>query len=225
VTLPIPHPVSLGTTVALAKPTLVTAGILVQAYIRTQGEIAATDVSRTIGSLANEMAALSAEHPLKSPDFENGLQRFVSSLPRQSNAEPPHETVESVRRECADALLQLEQMGLVEDPPWKTIGAGALMVLLGVTPVDFSVRTKHGDAVVRRVKVEAPLWAYRALRTEQTESWQVNLRAVEFAGESLRIFAERYLDAWGRHRPGLPRSRPPGGSVTLDCDKPEPGGS
>ena len=148
----------------------------------------------------------SQERPLAIPSPHKDLMELAQGMREArllSFDGNPDSFLEIMRGQCAEAVRRLEEFGLVEDPPWKTISAGgALMVLLGVTPVDFAVRTERGDHLVRTIQVDAPLYTVKRVQNANEDSWQVNIRAVDWVGDTLSELAEQYLERWKHYRAG-----------------------
>ena len=220
-TVPVPR-TTLATTVMVPKVTLILAAILVEHYVRLRADVKEAGVRSAVATFAEQMASEAVHRALRHIDPEPPMLSFLGALSADrafALDDIPEKIFDKTRSACELALQRLEEIGLIEDPPWKTIGIGALAVLLGVIPVDFSVRTERGEHLVRTVEIEAPLWGYQGTQDPEHNNWILHLRAVEFAGETLRELAERYLEAWNRHRPGHLQSPAPSGSVKLDSER------
>ncbi len=92
-------------------------------------------------------------------------------------------------------LRFLEDEGLVIDP-WIT-GTTGVIVLLGMVPVRWSVRTPRGQRVYREISVRAGLWTldiHKLRRGEkQVTDWEFHFRGVNAVRRLLRGLAEEYL--------------------------------
>ncbi len=108
-------------------------------------------------------------------------------------------------------LEYLEDEGLVVDP--AVTASTGLMVLAGLIPVRWSVRTPKGQEVYREIKIRAGLWTLDIQRKRRGPrkftDWDFNFRGVRAVKKVLRAFAEDFLseeeeDRSLRGKPTLP---------------------
>jgi hypothetical protein len=128
--------------------------------------------------------------------------------------------LEVARSRTQMALAFLEDEGLAVDP----VFAPGLMVLAGLVPVHFSVRTPKGDRILRGVKIHAPMWSLEVQKVSQGDhanlDFDFRFRAVAMIRSALTALAAQYLDSeegtrWSKGKPILKPSGPP----TLDPDQ------
>src|SRR5439155_26250392 len=88
-------------------------------------------------------------------------------------------------------LRYLESEFLVVDP--ALTGTAGLMVLLGLVPVRWSVRTPKGQQVYRQIKIHAVLWSLEITKKKPGEKsgteWDFRLRSVNVIKRALKSFA------------------------------------
>ena len=73
-----------------------------------------------------------------------------------------------------------------------------LMVLAGLVPIRWSVRTPRGEDVYREIKIHAPFWDVRIQKRRQGRKkwsdWDFNIRGLHVVKKVLRLLAEEYLE-------------------------------
>jgi hypothetical protein len=144
--------------------------------------------------------------------FERPRRPDMSAFFRQLEVNP--QQVSAARRKTAEALETLEKLSLVVDPACTS----ALMVLVGLIPVHFSVRTQPGEGIYREMKINAPAWCLNVSRRRDRGKTSTDLefrfRGVDIIRKVITSLAAEYLDAedgWRseRGRPLLERGGPP----------------
>jgi len=117
-------------------------------------------------------------------------------------------------RKTRDALDFLEQEGLAIDPAF----APGLMVLTGLIPVHFSIRTPKGQRIYKEICVNAPYWSLKIARGRNEDGpfndVDFRFRGIEIVKKAITAMATQYLDSEeeGRRRNGQPvvrRNRAP----------------
>jgi hypothetical protein len=110
------------------------------------------------------------------------------------------------------AFAFLEQRGLVVDPAF----APGLMVLAGLFPMHFSIRTPMGERVYREIRINAPMWSLRILRGRKKDRLytdiELDIRGIDLVRTVLTAMATKFLDSEEalRLRRGQPVIRRPG---------------
>ncbi len=108
-----------------------------------------------------------------------------------------------------EALAFLEQQGLAIDPAFTP----EFMVLAGLVPMHFSVRTPKGERVYREIKVNAPLWSLDIVRgTRNAQRYtdiEFKFRGIEIVRKAITAMATQYLESEEkvRHAKGQPTIR------------------
>ncbi|MGA7498893.1 MAG: hypothetical protein WBX00_19355 [Isosphaeraceae bacterium] len=152
-----------------------------------------------------------------SRESERGLLRAQSSkdgqfLPSFSD----HLNVDASLIDDVDDLTHrvltfLETEQLVIDP--ALTGSTGLMILFGLIPLRWSVRTPKGQQVYREIKVASGLWSLEIQKKRRGEKrltdWDFRIRGVNVVKRVLKELAEEYLrleerDRVDEGRPGLP---------------------
>ena len=107
-------------------------------------------------------------------------------------------------RKTRDALAFLEQEGLAIDPAF----APGLMVLTGLIPVHFSIRTPKGQRIYKEICVNAPAWSLKISRGRNDDGpfndVDFRFRGIEIVKKAITAMATQYLDSEeeGRRRNG-----------------------
>jgi hypothetical protein len=119
--------------------------------------------------------------------------------------------IRSVEERCREAFRILEDDGLIVDPGFLT---PELVLLFGLMPMQWSVRTPQGEKVYRRIRINAPLWTLEIDRRRDRRAktdWAFEFRGLAFVRNLMRTAAEQYLAAEdaSRREHGRPRLRPP----------------
>jgi hypothetical protein len=165
-------------------------GTLREALIETSQELLLhSEVNRSVYLAKEESRYIyKIEEPLPCPSKileETLLSRF--------NLES--DMLEKADKRTHEVLSNLEKVGLVRDP-WST-GAAGVMVLAGLVPVRWSVRTPMGQNIYRDIKIKAGLWTldikkYRRGKKKWTD-WDFNFRGYRTVRRLLKVFAEDFL--------------------------------
>jgi hypothetical protein len=94
-----------------------------------------------------------------------------------------------------DSLAFLEREGLVIDPAFTP----ELMVLAGLVPMHFSVRTPKGQKVYREIRVNAPMWSLDITRGNKNDrpftDVEFRFRGIEIVRKAIIAMATQYLDS------------------------------
>lgn len=147
-------------------------------------------LGRNIASSHQEMSAFlirSQEPPSQC--------EFVSHQWRKFFGKPDINTG-AIDERAIIALDTLEEDGLVIDPGITETG---LVVLAGLVPIRWSVRTPRGEDVYREIKIQAPFWDIRIQKRrrgpKKWSDWDFNIRGLHVVKKVLRLLAEEYLEA------------------------------
>ncbi len=125
--------------------------------------------------------------------------------------------LQAAESKTQEALEFLEAEGLAIDPAFTT----GLMILAGLLPMHFSVRTPKGERVYREFRVNAPIWSLDISRgTSEGRPYtdaEFRFRGIEIVKKAITAMATQYLETEenirkGEGRPVLPRD----GSPNLD---------
>jgi hypothetical protein len=114
-------------------------------------------------------------------------------------------------RKTRDALAFLEHEGLAIDPAF----APGLMVLTGLIPVHFSIRTPKGQRIYKEICVNAPYWSLKISRGRNDDGpfndLDFRFRGIEIVKKAITAMATQYLESEeeGRRRHGQPVVRRP----------------
>jgi hypothetical protein len=104
--------------------------------------------------------------------------------------------LEEVDERTNKVLVSLEDAGLVRDP-WTT-GTAGLMVLVGLVPVRWSVRTPKGQDIYREIKIRAGLWTLdikkRRKGKKKWSDWDFNFKSFRTVRKLLKGFLEEFID-------------------------------
>jgi hypothetical protein len=120
--------------------------------------------------------------------------------------------VRRVEARCQESFASLEEDRLIVDPGFLI--APELVVLLGLVPMQWSVRTPQGENIYRRIRLDAPLWTLEIEKRKTGRprtDWEFHFRGLAFVRNLLRMAAEQYLASEDRSRreQGRPRLRRP----------------
>jgi hypothetical protein len=117
----------------------------------------------------------------------------------------PHNLEVAVRK-TRDALAFLEHEGLAIDPAF----APGLMVLTGLIPVHFSIRTPKGQRIYKEICVNAPYWFLKIHRGRNADGpfndVDFRFRGIDIVKKAITAMATQYLDSEeeDRRRNGQP---------------------
>jgi hypothetical protein len=142
--------------------------------------------------LANLIVTYQSKSPLRSTFFPNATFPEPQHL-LMSRLEISDGLLNEVDEECLGIFQKLEQEGLAIDPGFTP----ELMVLVGLVPMQFSVRTPQGEDVIRRISIKAPLWRLEIDRIKRgrkmINDWQFEMRGVNFVRSVIKTLAEQYI--------------------------------
>jgi hypothetical protein len=136
------------------------------------------------------------------------------------------ENVQAADQRCSQALQKLEREGLLVDPwfmPLPSEFPQEAVLLFGLIPMQWSVRTNAGERVYREIRIDAPLWSLsidrvREGRRKPFTNWSLNIRGVSFIRSLLRRAALAYLGIEEQTRREESRSMlPPPADLDLDA--------
>lgn len=134
-----------------------------------------------------EPQLFSAYPPAPSPDAES------FAFFQQLDAGP--QDFELAQAGTQEALSFLEREGLAIDPAFTP----NLMVLAGLVPVHFSVRTSKGERVYRQIQINAPMWSLDVARGRKNDRPFTNIefhfRGIEIVKKALTLIASQYLES------------------------------
>lgn len=132
--------------------------------------------------------------PAQSPDAES------STFFQELDISPGD--LEAAQSKTEEALGFLEEEGLAVDPAFTP----ELMVLAGLVPMHFSVRTPKGERVYREIKVNAPLWSLDITRGSKNgrpyTDVEFRFRGIEIVRKAITAMATHYLESEERVRRG-----------------------
>lgn len=206
--------------VAMAAPTFmlctkeaICLAILLHALWRERGgpqyeQILANTLLNFSLRLGQSAAQPSTRKSLLHPLLYGDNEPIYSSL--RSELQIGGEFIEKVDTRCWDTFETLERENLAVDPGFLL--SPELVVLFGLIPMQWSVRTAQGDSVYRRIKINAPFWSLSIDKTSRGDQlkndWHFEIRGINYVRSLLRTAAEQYLygeDAARRssHRPRL----------------------
>jgi hypothetical protein len=111
------------------------------------------------------------------------------------------------RIKAFSSLESLERDGLIIDPAFTP----QVMVLLGLVPVHFSVRTPKGQRVYKEVSVRASYWSLDIARGKRANGktftdFDFQLRGISVVRKAIEMMARVYLQSEEQNRrdKGLP---------------------
>lgn len=132
--------------------------------------------------------------PAQSPDAES------STFFQELNISPID--LEVAQSKAREAFTFLEEEGLVVDPAFMP----ELMVLAGLVPMHFSVRTPKGERVYREIKINAPLWSLDITRGSKGgqphTDFEFRFRGIEIVRKAITAMATQYLESEEKIRRG-----------------------
>src|SRR6266851_3857291 len=89
----------------------------------------------------------------------------------------------------------LEDEGLTIDPAFTP----ELMVLAGLIPIYFSVRTPKGERIYREIAINAPMWSLNIAREQENHRPFTNIefhfRRIEIVRKAITATATQYLES------------------------------
>jgi hypothetical protein len=112
---------------------------------------------------------------------------------RQLEAGPKN--IENAWHMTVEALQFLEEEGLAFDPGFTP----GLVVLAGLIPMQFSVRTPKGERIYREIKINAPMWSLDIGRGRRGETHftevDFTFRGILIVRKAITAMASQYLDS------------------------------
>lgn len=150
--------------------------------------------------------------------IDNGFFKQPLGSERQTflqEVNPTREDFGVAREKTLEALSFLEQEGLAVDPAFTP----EIMVLAGLLPMHFSVRTPQGEHLYREIKVNAPMWSLDVMQGSKNgrpySDVEFRFRGIWIVRKAITAMAAQYLESEegirrDRGQPVLPRGGPPG---------------
>jgi hypothetical protein len=172
------------------KPTIFAAVLLYQLILERGSDFAPSLVDRA-ESFAERAAYRNAEFqphtvsgwypPAQSPDAES------STFFQELNISPLD--LEEAQSKTRQAFIFLEEEGLAVDPAFTP----ELMVLAGLVPMHFSVRTPKGERIYREIRVNAPRWSLDITRGSKGgqphTDFEFRFRGIEIVRKAIAAMA------------------------------------
>ncbi|KAA0141025.1 hypothetical protein FYZ48_07060 [Gimesia chilikensis] len=195
-----------------SKETIALSFVLLEMWLRG-GKEAESKIERVLRDFAVEVAT-SANFPeqgILKPDIEGQKKGCTQYLLKELGAADI--LLYSMDDRLIHTFRALENNGLVIDP--GITGAAGIMVLLGLVPVRWCVRTPKGQRVLREVRIRAGLWSLDMQQVRKgkkiSTDWDLNIRGVDFTKKVLTMFCKEYLatEVRERDRLGLPNIEQP----------------
>jgi hypothetical protein len=212
---------AVGPRIVATKQTIA-AAILLHHVVTERGPDYASSLIERAQTLARESARADAEEDAKialglGPGAPLAGVHALGYL--QQLLEVSERDFDIAQRITLDAFDFLEAENLVIDPAFVP----GMMVLLGLLPMHFSVRTQKGERVYREIKINAPLWSANFTKGlkkgRQFTDVEFKVRGIEIVRRAITAIATQYLESEGHIRenaghPVLKRNAPP----ELDVD-------
>jgi hypothetical protein len=105
----------------------------------------------------------------------------------------PFQLQEAATQDVIRAAAFLDQEGLAVDPPFTP----DLMVLAGLVPMHFSVRTPDGERLFREIKIDAALWSLALSRGRRDgipyTDVEFRFRGIEVVRNAISAIADQWL--------------------------------
>lgn len=194
----------------MASKETIAASLLLRHLYETRFERNPEPIRRALSDFAKECYYRSCEfdrHLLRSQWSHNG-----PSWPQLFEyLQTDFSQIDEADELANEVFNYLENESLAVDP--AITGTAGVMVLVGLIPVRWSVRTPKGQQVLREIKIHAGLWSLDIERRKRGDKivtdWDFRLRGINVIKKLLRGFAEEYLehednDRGTRGRPRLP---------------------
>jgi hypothetical protein len=103
--------------------------------------------------------------------------------------------LEAAQLKTDDALTFLENAGLVVDPAFTP----ELVLLAGLSPMQFSVRTPKGERIYQEIKIDEPMWwlnIYRgSTRDRPFTEVEFRFRGIEIVRKAIVAMATQYIES------------------------------
>ena len=110
--------------------------------------------------------------------------------------------LQAAQSKTDDALTFLENAGLVIDPAFTP----ELVLLAGLSPMQFSVRTPKGERIYQEIKIDAPMWCLNIYRgsTKNRPFTEVEFRfrGIEIVRKAIVAMATQYIESEEKLRRG-----------------------
>ena len=198
----------------VATKQTIAAAVLMHHIIGQRGPDYAVSIVERAGNIGKVMARrdskLSREmllfsEPCYPPETTRYFREFL---------EISEEDIHFAGLKTAEAFDFLEAEGLAIDPACTP----EMMVLVGLIPMSFSVRTPKGERIYREIKVNAPLWSLDLQRGTKNgrpfTDVEFKFRGIEIVRRAITTMAIQYLEAEEEQRrkkgqPLLKRKAPP----------------
>lgn len=186
----------------LATKQTIFAAVLLHHLIVQRGQEFAASLVEQSKDFSRRAAYHNAEFPLLdqgcSPNAESSA--FFQELAISTM------DLEAAGSKTKEALGFLEEQDLAIDPAFTP----ELMVLVGLVPMQFSVRTPKGERIYREIKVNAPLWSLDISQGnkngENFTDVEFRIRGIEIVRKAITAMATEYLESEedNRRRKGQP---------------------
>jgi hypothetical protein len=205
-----------GLTLYATKDTIFS-GVLLYNLIMARGPEFANVVSKRVAEFGDTLARRHADFESRPGSEWQASQSgpasaYSSDLFQELDVSGPD--IERAYRMTGAALSYLEDNGLVVDPAF----APGLMVLAGLIPMHFSVRTPKGEKLYKEIHIDAPLWSLDIARGQKKDrpytDVEFRFRGIGIVRKALTAMATHYLEAEesirrGRGQPLLKRRGTP----------------
>ena len=103
--------------------------------------------------------------------------------------------LEAAQSKTDDALTFLENAGLVIDPAFTP----ELVLLAGLSPMQFSVRTPKGERIYQEIKIDGPMWCLNIYRGSTKDKpfteVEFRFRGLEIVRKAIVAMATQYIES------------------------------
>jgi hypothetical protein len=103
--------------------------------------------------------------------------------------------LETAQSKTEAALTFLENAGLVIDPAFTP----ELVLLAGLSPMQFSVRTPKGELIYREIKIDAPMWClniyHGSTKAKPFTEVEFRFRGIEIVRKAIVAMATQYIES------------------------------
>lgn len=186
---------ALGPRILATKQTIFEAILLHHLIVQRGPDFAASLEPRALAFGESSGRVTTETSILRSGYYSPGLSRPAdnSGFFQGLDITPPD--LEVARSRTDEALDFLEQEGLAIDPAFTP----EFMILAGLLPMHFSVRTPKGERVHKEISINAPLWSLEIVRGARAErpytDFEFKFRGIEIVRKAITAMASQYLEA------------------------------